>query len=222
MARGHADRRARPSAPRLRRRFEADCRRRPARRIVASGKTRRSGAGHGRQLSGRLRARPDRSPRLLGRGGRGAALAAALGPRARRPAAAVLSLVRRRPAQHLLQCGRPPRRGRPRRPARDHPRQPGHRHGPDAYLQRASGPGRALCRRAAPAGRRSRRSGDHLSADGAGSADRDARVRPDRRDPFGRVRRLRGAGARGPDRRRQAQADRLGQLRHRGRPRDPV
>ena len=46
-----------------------------------------------------------------------------------------------------------------------------------------------------------------------------ARLRAHRRDPFGGVRRLRGEGARHPHRRRQAEGDPLGELRHRGRPR---
>ena len=55
-----------------------------------------------------------------------------------------------------------------------------------------------------------------LHADGAGGGVRDARLRADRRDPFGGVRRLRGEGARDPARRLQAEADPVGELRHRG------
>ena len=48
---------------------------------------------------------------------------------------AVLSLVQGRPAQHLLQCGRPACRGRPRRAGGDHPRQSGDRQRPDDHLR---------------------------------------------------------------------------------------
>ena len=70
----------------------------------------------------------------------------------------------------------------------------------------AAGPGRALRRRAAAPGRRPRRPRDHLHADGAGGGDRHARLRADRRDPFGGVRRLRRARAGGAHRRRHAEA----------------
>ena len=70
--------------------------------------------------------------------------------------------------------------------------------------------------------RRAGRPGDHLHADGARGGDRDARLRAARRDPLGGVRRLRRARARDPHRRREAEADPLGVLRHRGGPRDPL
>ena len=57
--------------------------------------------------------------------------------------AAVLPLVRRRRAEHLLQRPRPARRRRPRRPGRADLRQPGHRHGPRPHLPRAARRGRA-------------------------------------------------------------------------------
>ena len=155
--------------------------------------------------------------RVLGRGGRGAALGAALGPGARRFAPALLPVVHGRPAQHLLQRSRsPPRRARP--PAGPDPRQPGHRQHQHADLRRAEGRGGALRRRAAQVRRRPGRPRDHLHADGARGGDRDARLRPARRDPLGGVRRLRRARARDPDRRREAEADPLGVLRHRGGP----
>ena len=68
-----------------------------------------------------------RSRGILGRGGRGDRLGAALGQRARPLAPALLSLVPRRPAQHLLERARPPCRARPRRAAGADLRQPGHR-----------------------------------------------------------------------------------------------
>ena len=46
-----------------------------------------------------------------------------------------------------------------------------------------------------------------------------ARLRAHRRHPFGGVRRLRAQGARHPHRRRQAESDPVGELRHRGRAR---
>ena len=51
----------------------------------------------------------------------------AVAARARRLARAVLPLVHRRPAEHLLQRARPARRARPRRPARADLRHAGHR-----------------------------------------------------------------------------------------------
>ena len=188
-------------------------------RAGTAGRTR---TRHGRQLSGDLRALAERPRGLLGRGRGRPSVAATLELRARRPAAAVLSLVRGRRAQHLPERGRPPRRRRPWRAARDHPRQPGHEQRPDTHVQGAARPGRAVRGRPARPGRRLRRPGDHLYADGAGSADRNARVRPHRRRAFGGFRRLRRQRARDPDRRRQAQARGLGNLRHRGGPGDPL
>ena len=54
-------------------------------------------------------------------------------------------------------------------------------------------------------GVRKGRSRHSLHADGAGSRDRDARLRAHRRHPFGRVRRLRGARTGDPHRRRHAE-----------------
>src|SRR6266545_6486737 len=56
-------------------------------------------------------------PGVLGGGGRGSLLGAALGPRVRRRAATLLSLVHRGRAEHLLQRARPARRPRPRQAA---------------------------------------------------------------------------------------------------------
>ena len=60
-----------------------------------------------------------------------------------------------------------------------------------------------------------RRPGDHLHADGPRGGDRDARLRPDRRGPLGRVRRVRRPRAGRADRRRAADGDRLGLVRDR-------
>ena len=66
------------------------------------------------------------------------------------------------------------------------------------------------------------RPGHRLHADGARGARRHAGLRPDRRRPLGRLRRLRLAGAGDPHRRRQAEGRRLRLLRHRGRPLHPL
>ena len=78
------------------------------------------------------------------------------------------------------------------------------------------------CRDAAGLRRRKGRPRHPLHADGAGSAVRHVCLRAHRRDPFGRVRRLRREGACDADRRLQAEADPLGLLRHRGRARRPL
>ena len=106
---------------------------------------------------------------------------------------AVLPLVPRRRAQHLLQRARPARGGRPRRPARPDLRQPGHRHAAHLHLRRS-------CSRRSPASpARSRslgveqgRPGRHLPADGPRGRGRDAGLRAARRGALGGVRRLRG------------------------------
>ena len=82
-------------------------------------------------------------------------------------------------------------------------------------LRRAARPGGAARRGARGARGRQGRPGHHLHADGARGAGRDARLRAARRDPLGRLRRLRRAGARGPHRRRQAEGDHRRLLRHR-------
>src|ERR1051325_4092288 len=83
---------------------------------------------------------------ILGRGGRGDRVGDALGPRARRVAAAVLPLVRGWAPQHLLECARPACRRRPWRAARPGLGQPGH--GPDRafHLLRPARPHCALRR----------------------------------------------------------------------------
>ena len=57
-----------------------------------------------------------------------------------------------------------------------------------------------------------------LHADGARGGDGDARLRPHRRGPLGRVRRVCRARARDAHRRRQAAGDPVGLVRHRGQP----
>ena len=97
-------------------------------------------------------------------------------------------------------------------------RQPRHRHdrrrSPTAQLRDEVA---RLAGALAGARRRQGRPRPHLHADGAGGGDGDARLRAHRRHPLRGVRRLRGARARDPHRRRQAQGDPLGLLRHRGR-----
>ena len=96
--------------------------------------------------------------------------------------------------------------GRARRAGGDHLRQPGHRREAHAHLRRA-------------AATRSRRSAAVLQELGVDKGDRviiympmipeavvgDAGLRPHRRHPLGRVRRLRRQGARDPHRRRRAE-----------------
>ena len=143
----------------------------------------------------------------------------ALGAGARRLARAVLPLVRRRPAQHLLQRARPPRRGGPRRPARADLRHPGHRARSRRFTYRELRD--AVARFAGALAALGVERGDRvidLHADGPRGGDRDARLRAPRRGPLGRVRRLRRERARDPDRRRAAEGRRLGVVRHRAGP----
>ena len=86
------------------------------------------------------------------------------------------------------------------------------------HLCRAAERGADARRHHAGLRRRQGRPRHHLYADGAGSGDRDAGLRADRRGALGRVRRLCRQGTRDPHRRRQAEADLLGELRHRARP----
>ena len=104
---------------------------------------------------------------------------------------AVLPVVPRRDAEHLLQRARPARRRRPRRPPAliyDSP-VTGTQH--DAHLRRAARAGRRLRRGAARARRREGRPGRHLHADDPRGGRRDAGLRADRRGALGGVRRLR-------------------------------
>ena len=84
--------------------------------------------------------------------------------------------------------------------------------------RRTAGRGEDARRRARRPRRRPRRPRHPLHADGAGGGDRHARLRAHRRDPFGGVRRLCGARAGDAHRRRQAEGDPVGELRHRARP----
>ncbi len=118
--------------------------------------------------------------------------------RAGRRPAAVLPLVHRRRAQHLLQRARPARRRRPRRPAGARARLARDRHAAQLHLRAAARPGGPLRRRPAGARRREGRPGRHLHADGARGRHRDAGLRPHRRGALGGVRRLRARRARRP------------------------
>ena len=102
-------------------------------------------------------------------------------------------LVRRRRLQHLLERGRPPRDARPRRAGGDHLRFAAGRARSatityDRAAGRDAGARRASC---ADFGVEQGRPRHPLHADGAGGADRHARLRAHRRGPFGGVRRLR-------------------------------
>ena len=119
-------------------------------------------------------------------------------------------------AEHLPQRARPARRGRPRRPGGADLR-------PPVTGTRGPTPTRSCATRSprfAGRARRARRGhgrpGGDLHADGPRGRRRDAGLRPARRGPLGGVRRVRPAGARGPDRRRHPEGDRVGVLRHRG------
>ena len=122
----------------------------------------------------------------------------------------------RRPAEHLLQRARPPRRARPRRPARADLRLARHRRRP-----RPSPTASCATRVARFAGA--------LAAQGVERGDRVIIYMPmvpeaviamlacarHRRGPLGRLRRLRRERAREPDRRRAAEGGRLGVVRDR-------
>ena len=112
-----------------------------------------------------------------------------------------------------------PRRGRARRADRADLRQPGDGRAAHVQLCGAPGRGRAARGRAARARRRARRPRADLHADGARGGVRDARVRADRRDPLGGVRRLRRERARAADPARGADrgADRVVRDRARAR-----
>ena len=97
---------------------------------------------------------------------------------------------------------------------------PGDRNGADVHVPRAARRGGQVRRRARRRRRREGRSGDHLHADDPGGCDRDARVRADRRDPLGGLRRLRRQRARDPDRGRPAEGRGLGLVRDRARASD--
>ena len=140
-------------------------------------------------------------------------------------------LVRRRRAQPVGQLPRPPPR-RARRPHRDHLRGRRARPGPRLDLPPALRRDLPLRQSAEAARHRARRPGDDLHADDPRSGGGDARLRADRRDPLGRVRRLLARKPRRPhrrlrrvrgDHRRRGRARRQAhpaeaQRRHRARP----
>ena len=90
------------------------------------------------------------------------------------------------------------------------------------HLSRDARPDGACRRDARRARGAARRPRADLYADGAGGGDRDARLRPDRRGAFGRVRRVRGARTGDPHRRRAAARGAGRLVRHRGEPGHPV
>ncbi len=152
---------------------------------------------------------------VLGRGRSLDRLGRAVPAGARRLAQAVLPLVLRSAAEHLLQRARPARRAWACRPAGADLRLSARRQGLDAHVPRPARRRRAFRRRACRTGCRAGRPRHRLHADGAGGRDRDARLRAPRRDPFRRLRRVRGERARDADRGREAEGDRHGLVRDR-------
>ena len=155
---------------------------------------------------GHLREGGCRSGGVLGRNRRRAGVEPALGHDPRL-AAARRQVVHRRKDQRQRQLRRPPRAGQPARQA-------GHRLGgrtrrsEDAHLRRVARRGPEVRQRAEAVGRRPWRPGGGVPADDPGAADRDARLRADRRGPQRRVRRLLGRIAARPDQRHAGQAAR--------------
>ncbi len=143
-------------------------------------------------------------PGVLGQAGR---RAARLGHRVGhhlRVGAALRQVVRRRQAQRRPQLPRPPRRRRQGRQGR-HPLRGRARRHPHDHLRRAARRGAALRQRAQGPRRRAGRPGQHLPADDPRGGRGDARLRPHRRRPQRRVRRVLVAGARRSDQRRRGQ-----------------
>ena len=132
--------------------------------------------------------------------------------------AAVLSLVRRRRAQHLPQCAGPPCGRRPRRADGADLQFAGHQHQEELHLPRAARPRGEARRRHRSAWRRQGRPRHHLHADDPRSGDGDAGLRAAGRGAFGGVRRLCRQRARHPHRRLHAQAGADGVVRHRAGP----
>ncbi len=120
--------------------------------------------------------------------------------------------------QHLLQRARPPCGARARRAGGADLRFAGHRHAGVLLLRRDAVRGDDARRDPAGFRRRQGRPRHPLHAAGAGSGVRDAGLRAHRRGSFGGVRRLCRDRACQAHRRRQAEADPLGKLRHRARP----
>ena len=127
-------------------------------------------------------------------------------------------LVRRRALQYLPQRRRPPCGGGPRRAGGDRLRQPRHGHAAHADLCGAAARDRRPRRRPAGSRRRQGRSGHPVHADDPRGGDRHAGLRPHRRHPFRRLRRLCAEGARDPHRRCRAQDHPVGVVRHRAEP----
>ena len=148
-----------------------------------------------------------RRPRsVLARRGGARRLADAVRGGARLLEAAVREMVRRRPDQSLPQRGRsPPRRARRADGADLHLDRD--RRDEALHVPRARGRGEPVRRDLQGARRGPRRPRADLHADDRRGRVRDARVRAHRRDPFGRVRRLRRGEPRDADRRRDAEAD---------------
>src|SRR5262249_46698524 len=102
---------------------------------------------HGHGLSRPLRAVTPGAGAILGGRGRSRPLGPAVGTGPRRFAAPVLPLVRRRPAEHLLQRAGLPRGARAWESAGPRLGQPGHRERPAVHLRGADRGGGALRRR---------------------------------------------------------------------------
>ena len=118
---------------------------------------------------------------------------------------AVRQVVPRRPAERRLELPRPARRERPRRQGRLPLDRRAGRHADD-HLRRPAARGQQGRQRPQGARHRDRRPGRHLHADDPRAADRDAGLRPARRAPHGRLRRLLRRGPVRPDQRRPGQA----------------
>ena len=106
-------------------------------------------------------------------------------------------MVRRRHAQRFGQLPRPASR-QARRHRRDHLGRRRSAAAAQADLPRAARGSLPHGQCAESAGRRARRPGDDLHADDPRGGGRHARLRPDRRDPFGGVRRVLARSARRP------------------------
>ena len=139
--------------------------------------------GGGRRPAGLVVAAGDRAARLDEGAERGA----------RRVQPALLQVVRRRRAQRLRQLPRPPRRGGARRAGRLPLARRGGG-GARRHLRRAARRYAALRQRPARPRDREGRRGRDLPADDPPGGRRDARLRPHRRRPQRRLRRLLGRG----------------------------
>ena len=206
---------------RRRRRLQVAMALRIRREISSPGKRRGRGDSHGRPfepLSRGLRALAARPARFLGRSGGRHRLDRKAENRVRSERRRLRPLVRRRRLQHLLQRGRPPRRCRARRADGDHLRLAARRAKTRHHLSSPADRDPGARRHAARPRRAKGRPGHSLYADGAGGGVRHAGLRAHRRHPLGGVRRFCRARIGDADRRRQAESDPLGKLRHRARP----